>query len=88
MTLPTRKGITHDFIRSKRPCTDGYRWNLQRQETLSDVQALLADLVAAGRPEDANGCWTSSAQPTTCCTPTNSTRPPWCSPVAWSAVVR
>lgn len=28
--------------------TDGYRWYLKRQETLSDYQGLLDDLVAAG----------------------------------------
>ncbi|MFC7411436.1 hypothetical protein [Hydrogenophaga atypica] len=54
MTQLTRKDITRDFIRSKRPCTDGYRWYLKRQETLSDYQALLDDLVAAGRLDDAN----------------------------------
>jgi predicted acyltransferase (DUF342 family) len=55
MTAQIRKDITRDFIRSKRPCTDGYRWYLKRQETLSDYQALLDDLVAAGRLDDA--CW-------------------------------
>lgn len=55
MTAPTRNDITRDFIRSKRPCADGYRWYLRRQETLSDYQALLNDLVAAHRLEDA--CW-------------------------------
>jgi len=55
MTAHTRQDITRDFIRSKRPCTDGYRWYLKRQERLSDYQALLDDLVAAGRLDDA--CW-------------------------------
>ncbi len=45
--------ITRDFIRSKRPCADGYRWYLRRQELGSNYQALLNDLVAEGRLDDA-----------------------------------
>lgn len=55
MTALSRTDITRAFIRSKRPCTEGYRWYLKRQETVSDYQALLDDLVAADRLEDA--CW-------------------------------
>lgn len=47
--------ITRQFIRAKRPCADGYRWYLRRQEGASNYQALLDDLVREGRVEDA--CW-------------------------------
>ena len=47
--------ITRHFIRAKRPCADGYRWYLRRQEGASNYQALLDDLVREGRLEDA--CW-------------------------------
>jgi cytoskeletal protein CcmA (bactofilin family) len=47
--------ITRQFIRAKRPCADGYRWYLRRQEGASNYQALLDDLVREGRIEDA--CW-------------------------------
>ena len=47
--------ITRHFIRAKRPCADGYRWYLRRQEGASNYQALLDDLVREGRVEDA--CW-------------------------------
>ncbi|OYD47772.1 polymer-forming cytoskeletal protein [Acidovorax kalamii] len=47
--------ITRHFIRAKRPCADGYRWYLRRQEGASNYQALLDDLVREGRVDDA--CW-------------------------------
>ena len=47
--------ITRHFIRAKRPCAEGYRWYLKRQEGASNYQALLDDLVREGRVEDA--CW-------------------------------
>lgn len=47
--------ITRDFIRSKRPCSNGYRWYLKRQEAVSGYQRLLDDLVLEGRVADA--CW-------------------------------
>lgn len=47
--------ITRNFIRAKRPCADGFRWFLRRQEIGSNYQALLDDLVREGRVRDA--CW-------------------------------
>lgn len=47
--------ITRNFIRAKRPCADGFRWFLRRQEIGSNYQALLDDLVREGRVSDA--CW-------------------------------
>jgi hypothetical protein len=47
--------VALDFIRSKRPCSDGYRWLLRRHETRSNYQTLLDELVAQGRAADA--CW-------------------------------
>ncbi len=47
--------ITREFIRSKKPCTAGYRWYLKRQEDLSGYQQLLDDLVQEGHIADA--CW-------------------------------
>ncbi len=51
----TSADITRQFIRAKRPCADGYRWYLRRQEGASNYQALLDDLVREGRVDDA--CW-------------------------------
>jgi len=53
--LAAATDITRHFIRAKRPCADGYRWYLRRQEGASNYQALLDDLVREGRVEDA--CW-------------------------------
>lgn len=47
--------ITRNFIRAKRPCADGFRWFLRRQEIGSNYQTLLDDLVCEGRITDA--CW-------------------------------
>ncbi len=47
--------ITRNFIRAKRPCAEGFRWFLRRQEIGSNYQALLDDLVREGRVSDA--CW-------------------------------
>lgn len=47
--------ITRNFIRAKRPCAEGFRWFLRRQEVGSNYQALLDDLVREGRVTDA--CW-------------------------------
>lgn len=55
MNATARIDITRDFIRTKRPCADGYRWYLRRKEAVSDYQCLLDDLVAEGRITDA--CW-------------------------------
>lgn len=55
LAMPARIDITRDFIRTKRPCSDGYRWFLRRKEASSDYQALLDALVAEGRHADA--CW-------------------------------
>lgn len=55
VTAATRIDVTRDFIRTKRPCSDGYRWYLRRKEAVSDYQSLLDDLVAEGRIADA--CW-------------------------------
>ncbi|MBV7457523.1 hypothetical protein KW843_23825 [Acidovorax sp. sif1233] len=54
-SLTAATDITRHFIRAKRPCADGYRWYLRRQEGASNYQALLDDLVREGRVEDA--CW-------------------------------
>ena len=47
--------ITRNFIRAKRPCAEGFRWFLRRQEVGSNYQTLLDDLVREGRVGDA--CW-------------------------------
>ena len=47
--------FTKDFIRSKNPCADGFRWYLRNHRDGSDYQQVLDDLVRDGRVEDA--CW-------------------------------
>jgi hypothetical protein len=47
--------LTQKFVKSKRPCADGYRWFIRHRERGSDYQQLLDALVRDGRVEDA--CW-------------------------------
>lgn len=36
MNSAEKMDITRDFFRSKRPCSNGYRWYLKRQEATND----------------------------------------------------
>jgi hypothetical protein len=47
--------FTKSLIKSKNPCTDGFRWYLRHHKDGSDYQQVLDDLVRDGRVEDA--CW-------------------------------
>lgn len=47
--------LTQKFVKTKRPCADGYRWFIRHRERGSDYQQLLDALVHDGRVEDA--CW-------------------------------
>ncbi|MGV3741052.1 MAG: hypothetical protein ACO1NO_01940, partial [Burkholderiaceae bacterium] len=47
--------LSKDFIKAKRPCTDGFRWFLRNHQHGSNYQPLLDELVKAGRVDDA--CW-------------------------------
>ncbi|RYF15278.1 MAG: hypothetical protein EOO30_15085 [Comamonadaceae bacterium] len=47
--------FTRQFIRSKNPCAEGFRWYLRHHHHGSSYQHVLDTLVEAGRVEDA--CW-------------------------------
>jgi hypothetical protein len=47
--------LTKDFIKTKQPCADGFRWFLRHHHEGSNYQDLLDALVQAGRINDA--CW-------------------------------
>lgn len=47
--------LSRDFIKAKRPCTDGFRWFLRTHREGGDYQPLLDALVSEGRINDA--CW-------------------------------
>ena len=47
--------LTRSFVRAKRPCTDGFRWFVRQFGEGGDYQAMLDEMVAAGRVGDA--CW-------------------------------
>ncbi len=47
--------FTRNFIRSKSPCADGFRWFLRNHHPGSNYQHVLDTLVDAGRVDDA--CW-------------------------------
>jgi hypothetical protein len=47
--------FTKNFVRSKNPCTEGFRWYLRNHRNGSDYQQVLDDLVRDGRTDDA--CW-------------------------------
>jgi hypothetical protein len=47
--------LNKHFIKTKRPCADGFRWFLKHHHAGADYQPLLDDLVRAGRTGDA--CW-------------------------------
>lgn len=47
--------LTKNFVKAKRPCTEGFRWFLRHYEDGGNYQELLDALVADGRINDA--CW-------------------------------
>ncbi|WP_343036102.1 hypothetical protein [Aromatoleum toluvorans] len=47
--------LTKNFVKAKRPCTNGFRWFLRHYENGGNYQELLDALVKAGRVDDA--CW-------------------------------
>ena len=47
--------MTKKFIKSKRPCAEGFRWFLRTHQDGGDYQALLDGLVKDDRIDDA--CW-------------------------------
>lgn len=47
--------LNKQFIKTKRPCADGFRWFLKHHQAGADYQPLLDALVRAGRTGDA--CW-------------------------------
>ncbi|MFC3469544.1 hypothetical protein ACFOHT_06710 [Massilia oculi] len=47
--------LNKQFIKTKRPCADGFRWFLKHHQEGADYQPLLDTLVLAGRTGDA--CW-------------------------------
>lgn len=55
--------LTKDFVKAKRPCTEGFRWFPRHHDARNDYQPLLDALVRAGRartkPERLmSGWWT------------------------------
>jgi len=50
-----RGSLTKDFIKTKQPCADGFRWFLRHHKDGSNYQDLLDTLANAGRVNDA--CW-------------------------------
>lgn len=47
--------LNKQFIKTKRPCAEGFRWFLKHHQSGADYQPLLDALVRAGRTGDA--CW-------------------------------